>query len=94
VTNDFVAAGGDGYAKPAAPVSIRERLDAVVSRWLSQQMTISPKLDGRINCLGSKCPALLSGTPLPLPLALVLDGGSARSTALVRPPSTGDGGLR
>ncbi len=29
VTNDFIAAGGDGYAKPRNAVTYRDRLDAI-----------------------------------------------------------------
>jgi 2',3'-cyclic-nucleotide 2'-phosphodiesterase (5'-nucleotidase family) len=90
VTNDFIAAGGDGYtASQDAPV-IRERLDTVVSRYLSQQKTIAPPSPGRINCTAG-CPTLLNGAPLRLPSGAP---PSAGGTATVRPPSTGNGGLR
>jgi 2',3'-cyclic-nucleotide 2'-phosphodiesterase (5'-nucleotidase family) len=92
VTNDFVAAGGDGYPKPAANVTPRERLDLVLSRYLADKESISPRLQGRINCLGVGCPVLLEGAALPLPSGV---GGSAGSSgSIVRPPATGDGGLR
>lgn len=89
VTNDFIAAGGDGYAKPHNPVTYRDRLDTVVAGYLEQQKSIAPRLEGRINCLGAGCPALVVGTGLPLPVAA---GSGATST--VRPPSTGDAGLK
>lgn len=86
VTNDFIAAGGDGYAVLTGPVVIRDRLDTVLSDYLAAAEVVAPVAQGRINCLGAGCPALTSGVALPLP--------SGGSSAQIRPPSTGDAGLR
>jgi 2',3'-cyclic-nucleotide 2'-phosphodiesterase (5'-nucleotidase family) len=90
-TNDFVAAGGDGYAA-LDDVSLRERLDIVVSRYLADLESITPRIEGRINCLGAACPRLLESAALPLPSSSGTSGGSGGP--VVRPPATGDGGLR
>ncbi|MGE0056456.1 MAG: bifunctional UDP-sugar hydrolase/5'-nucleotidase [Dehalococcoidia bacterium] len=94
VTNDFIAAGGDGYAKPGNAVTYRDRLDAVVSGYLEQQKGLAPRLQGRINCVGATCPVLISGAPLPLPATTGSGSSGGPTAATVRPPSTGDAGLR
>jgi 2',3'-cyclic-nucleotide 2'-phosphodiesterase (5'-nucleotidase family) len=63
-TNDFVAAGGDGYPSVASRMTTREILDAVVADYVAATTPIEPKLQGRITCTDSNpgdanaCPAL------------------------------------
>jgi 2',3'-cyclic-nucleotide 2'-phosphodiesterase (5'-nucleotidase family) len=64
-TNDFVAAGGDGYPNFASRGATRGVLDQDVSGWLMTAGTIDPNVQGRIVCFdpnpgaGTDCPAIL-----------------------------------
>lgn len=64
-TNDFVAAGGDGYPIYTSRGATRGVLDQDVAAWLAGAGTISPVLQGRIVCfdanpgVGNNCPVLL-----------------------------------
>lgn len=51
-TNEFVAAGGDGYPVLTGYVSF-DFLDQDVSEWLTAEGTISPTIQGRITCADS-----------------------------------------
>jgi 2',3'-cyclic-nucleotide 2'-phosphodiesterase (5'-nucleotidase family) len=63
-TNDFVAAGGDGYPNVASRMTTREILDAVVAAYAAAKSPIEPTLQGRIACTDSNpsdaktCPTL------------------------------------
>jgi len=58
--NDFMAAGGDGYPVVVSRVTTRDFLDQVVATHIENLGTISPSIEGRIECVGAACP-----TPLP-----------------------------
>lgn len=62
-TNDFVAAGGDGYPIFAGRYATLGLLDQDVSDYLTSAGTISPVLQGRIVCTSSGATAC----PVPLP---------------------------
>ena len=54
-TNDFMAAGGDGY--PAITnATTRDLMDQAVADWISANSPISPSIQGRHHCIGSSCP--------------------------------------
>ena len=62
-TNDFTAAGGDGYPDVSAEATTREPLDQVVADAIAgvSPLTvpgdpISPAIQGRITCTGEGCP--------------------------------------
>ncbi|MPZ48123.1 MAG: bifunctional metallophosphatase/5'-nucleotidase [Dehalococcoidia bacterium] len=83
--NDFMAAGGDGYARLTHGLLLREPLDVVLTRHLSSAEGIMPVLEGRIVCVSSggvACPVSV-GAPA------AVFGSPVR----ISPPSTGDGGL-
>ena len=56
-TNDFVAAGGDGYPDLSGRATTREVMDEVVATYISDAGSISPAIQGRIACTGEGCPA-------------------------------------
>ena len=61
-TNDFVAAGGDGYPIYAGRYTSRGFLDQDVSDYLTSVGTIAPALQGRVVCTtsgGTVCPVAL-----------------------------------
>ena len=58
-SNDFMASGGDGYPDFTARMTSRELMDQVLSEYVTDNSPISPTIQGRINCVGSTCPALL-----------------------------------
>jgi 2',3'-cyclic-nucleotide 2'-phosphodiesterase (5'-nucleotidase family)/predicted AlkP superfamily phosphohydrolase/phosphomutase len=55
-TNDFVAAGGDGYPDLSGRATTREVMDEVVAAYITDAGTISPEIQGRIVCTGEGCP--------------------------------------
>jgi len=55
-TNDFMAAGGDGYPPVSDRATTRDVMDQVVADYVSDQGTVSPTIQGRINCTGAGCP--------------------------------------
>jgi 2',3'-cyclic-nucleotide 2'-phosphodiesterase (5'-nucleotidase family) len=55
-TNDFTAAGGDGYPDISALATTRDPLDEVTADYIKFQGTISPEIQGRITCTGDACP--------------------------------------
>jgi 2',3'-cyclic-nucleotide 2'-phosphodiesterase (5'-nucleotidase family)/predicted AlkP superfamily phosphohydrolase/phosphomutase len=56
--NDFMASGGDGYPNVAGRVTTRELMDQVVADFIAARGTISPAIQGRINCTGGGCPTV------------------------------------
>lgn len=54
--NDFMAAGGDGYPVVIADATTRDFMDQVVANHIEAQGTISPSIQGRIECVGATCP--------------------------------------
>lgn len=64
VTNDFVAAGGDGYPNILSRSTTREVMDQVVSDYIAAPGTLAPAIQGRIVCTDSNgatapnCPAI------------------------------------
>jgi 2',3'-cyclic-nucleotide 2'-phosphodiesterase (5'-nucleotidase family) len=58
VTNDFTAAGGDGYPNITDRSTTRDVLDQVVADAIAKAGTISPAIQGRIVCTGDGCPAV------------------------------------
>jgi 2',3'-cyclic-nucleotide 2'-phosphodiesterase (5'-nucleotidase family)/predicted AlkP superfamily phosphohydrolase/phosphomutase len=56
VTNDFTAAGGDGYPNIRDRATTRDVLDQVVADAIAKAGTISPSIQGRIVCTGDGCP--------------------------------------
>ncbi|NUT54627.1 MAG: bifunctional metallophosphatase/5'-nucleotidase [Thermoleophilia bacterium] len=63
-TNDFVAAGGDGYPNILARSTTRELMDQVLADYVAAAGTIAPSIQGRIVCADSNgatapnCPAI------------------------------------
>lgn len=55
-TNDFMAAGGDGYPVITDKASSRDIMDQVVADYIASAGSISPSLQGRISCTGEGCP--------------------------------------
>jgi hypothetical protein len=85
-TNDFVAAGGDGYARPSAQVVNHGSLATLLTTYMSRNGAVIAGFQGRIQCVSS------GSTPCPAaPAAPPITGAPASP---IRPPSTGDGGLR
>lgn len=59
-TNDYVAAGGDGYPVFSGRATSREPLEDVVATWISDRGTITPVTEPRVRCISSGaavCPA-------------------------------------
>ena len=54
--NDFMASGGDDYPVVISRATTRDFMDQVVASYIEGLGTISPSLDGRIDCVGSTCP--------------------------------------
>jgi 2',3'-cyclic-nucleotide 2'-phosphodiesterase (5'-nucleotidase family) len=57
-TNDFTATGGDFYPNFTGRFATREVLDQVVADYIAAQGTIRPRIQGRIQCTGTGCPAV------------------------------------
>ncbi|MCH8931003.1 MAG: 5'-nucleotidase C-terminal domain-containing protein, partial [Proteobacteria bacterium] len=57
-TNDFVAAGGDGYPDVSSRIVTRDFLAQDVADYIGANTPISPTIQGRIDCTGSTCPVL------------------------------------
>jgi hypothetical protein len=57
-TNDFTASGGDAYPSFAGRFTTRELMDEVVADYVEAQGTIRPRIQGRIVCTGTGCPAV------------------------------------
>jgi 2',3'-cyclic-nucleotide 2'-phosphodiesterase (5'-nucleotidase family) len=57
-TNDFMAAGGDGYPVIIAKATTRNIMDADVADYVTANSPLSPSIQGRINCTGATCPAI------------------------------------
>ncbi|HEV2109431.1 MAG TPA: alkaline phosphatase family protein [Thermomicrobiales bacterium] len=55
-TNDFMAAGGDGYPDISARATTREVMANVVADYIEDQGAIDPAIQGRIVCEGDGCP--------------------------------------
>ncbi|MBA3347474.1 MAG: 5'-nucleotidase C-terminal domain-containing protein [Actinobacteria bacterium] len=64
-TNDFLAAGGDGYPNVADRSTTRELMDQVLADYVTATSPIQPAIEGRIVCTDSNgavapnCPTLL-----------------------------------
>lgn len=56
--NDFMATGGDGYPVVIAKATTRDFMDQVVANYIGAAGTISPTIQGRINCVGGGCPVV------------------------------------
>jgi 2',3'-cyclic-nucleotide 2'-phosphodiesterase (5'-nucleotidase family) len=56
--NDFMASGGDGYPAVSDRATLRELMDDVLANYIKAQGTISPAIQGRINCTGAGCPTV------------------------------------
>ncbi len=56
-TNDFMAAGGDGYPDISARATTREVMANVVADYVESQGEVDPTLQDRITCQGEGCPA-------------------------------------
>ena len=56
--NDFMASGGDGYPVVISKATTREFMDQVVAAFIEGEGTISPTIEGRINCVGAACPVV------------------------------------
>ena len=57
-TNDFTASGGDQYPNFSGRFTTREIMDEVVAQYIGAAGTISPAIQGRINCTGAGCPTV------------------------------------
>ncbi len=57
-TNDFTASGGDFYPNFSGRFVTRELMDEVVADYVEAQGTIRPRIQGRIQCTGTTCPAV------------------------------------
>ena len=64
-TNDFLAAGGDGYPNVADQSTTRELMDQVLADYVTATSPIQPTIEGRIVCTDSNgatapnCPLIL-----------------------------------
>ncbi len=58
-TNDFVAAGGDGYPDVSDRIATRGFVAQDVADYVGANTPISPAIQGRIDCSGSTCPVAL-----------------------------------
>lgn len=65
-TNDFTAAGGDGYPDVSAKATTRDVLDVVVAGYVAGSAPLAvpgapldPAIQGRITCTGDGCPTVL-----------------------------------
>jgi len=65
-TNDFTAAGGDGYPDVSGRITTRDPLDQVVADFIAGAgafaapgAPIDPKIEGRIVCQGEGCPTVV-----------------------------------
>ncbi|MCH8221693.1 MAG: 5'-nucleotidase C-terminal domain-containing protein, partial [Proteobacteria bacterium] len=58
-TNDFVAAGGDGYPNVSSRIVTRDFLAQDVADYVGANTPISPAIQGRISCSGVGCPVAL-----------------------------------
>lgn len=56
-TNDFMAAGGDGYPDISARATTRGVMANVVADYIESQSEVDPALQDRIVCDGEGCPA-------------------------------------
>ncbi len=56
--NDFMASGGDGYPVVISKATTRDFMDQVVADFISDQGTVSPSIQGRIECVGATCPVV------------------------------------
>ena len=88
-TNDFIAAGGDGYPRPAVAPVYGPPLVDVLRAFLEQSPSVHPQAGGRIHCISSGAAAC----PRPGASVAVSEQPTATSQT-IRPPSTGDAGLR
>ncbi|HVM17007.1 MAG TPA: 5'-nucleotidase C-terminal domain-containing protein [Gaiellaceae bacterium] len=57
-TNDFMAAGGDGYPAIISKATTRNIMDADVATYVASNSPLSPAIQGRIVCSGAACPAV------------------------------------
>lgn len=57
-TNDFMAAGGDGYPVIISRVTTRNIMDQDLADYVAANSPISPSIQGRITCTGATCPAI------------------------------------
>lgn len=58
-TNDFVAAGGDGYPDVSSRIATRDFMAQDVADYIGANTPISPAIQGRISCTGASCPVLV-----------------------------------
>lgn len=56
-TNDFMAAGGDGYPSFAGRFTTQDIMDQVLADYITAKGTISPSIQGRIVCTTGGSPA-------------------------------------
>lgn len=61
--NDFMASGGDGYPVFTSRATTQNIMDQVLADYISAQGTISPAIQGRINCTSSGTTACPVVTP-------------------------------
>jgi 2',3'-cyclic-nucleotide 2'-phosphodiesterase (5'-nucleotidase family)/predicted AlkP superfamily phosphohydrolase/phosphomutase len=54
--NDFMVAGGDGYPNVRGRETTQAILDDVVATFIENTKTLSPAIQGRITCTGTRCP--------------------------------------
>lgn len=61
-SNDFIAAGGDGYPNVLARAVTRDLMDQVLADYLAANAPITPAIQGRVACTSSNpvvsCPAI------------------------------------
>jgi len=58
--NDFMANGGDGYPNFVSRMTTQDFMDEVLADYIAGQpnSTVSPAIQGRINCVGATCPVV------------------------------------
>ncbi|MCP9485130.1 MAG: 5'-nucleotidase C-terminal domain-containing protein [Gaiellaceae bacterium MAG52_C11] len=61
--NDFMAAGGDGYPVFSSRVTTRDIMDQAVANYVQSAGTLSPSIQGRVNCTSSGATACPTVTP-------------------------------
>jgi 2',3'-cyclic-nucleotide 2'-phosphodiesterase (5'-nucleotidase family) len=58
-TNDFMAAGGDGYPVVISQMTSRNVMDQDLADYVAASSPLDPSIEGRITCVGAGCPVVL-----------------------------------
>jgi len=58
--NDFMGAGGDGYPVFTSRLTTQGIMDQVVADYITATGTVTPSSQGRVQCTGGGCPAIIA----------------------------------